>query len=98
MQKIKLKEEFIKSHNLSEREVALMEGHFVQFLHDLVWMARRYADGRKTGAPDAFNRAYKGLCHAVDFDEENDPDNRTDETRPIYNFPLATSGFEQKRK
>lgn len=59
---------------------------------DIVWMARRYADGRKTGAPELFNNAYAELKKYIEFDEANDPDNRTDESRPVKNFPLATRG------
>ena len=58
----------------------------------IVWMARRYADGRKTYAPQMFNDAYDILKKWVDFDEEHDPDNRSDESRPIKNFPHATRG------
>lgn len=59
---------------------------------DITWMARRYAEGRKTGAPDMFNEAYKVLKEYVEFNEKTDPDNRTDESRPIKNFPWATRG------
>ena len=34
------------------REIALEE-----IIRDIIWMARRYADGRSTYAPDMFNRA-----------------------------------------
>ena len=61
-------------------------------VRDIVWMARRYAEGRKTGAPELFNTAYKELCQYIDFEESIDPDNRKDESRPIKNFPLATRG------
>ena len=30
-------------------------------LMDLVWMARRYADGRRTWAPEDFNRIYEAI-------------------------------------
>lgn len=61
-------------------------------IHNIVWMARRYADGRRTYAPEMFNESYKVLKEYMDFDEENDPDNRQDDTRPIKNFPYATRG------
>jgi hypothetical protein len=61
-------------------------------IKDIIWMARRYAEGRKTGAPELFNVAYSELKKYIDFDEANDPDNRTDDSRPIKNFPLATRG------
>lgn len=59
---------------------------------EIVWMARRYADGRKTYAPEMFNDAYKVLKQFIEFDEVNDPDNREDDNRPVKNFPLATRG------
>lgn len=32
-----------------------------ELISQIIWMARRYADGRRTYAPDSFNRAYDGL-------------------------------------
>ena len=61
-------------------------------VRDIVWMARRYAEGRLTGAPSLFNSAYNELRMYIDFEEEKDPDNRIDENRPVKNFPLATGG------
>ena len=43
---------------------------------DIIWMARRYAEGRKTYAPGMFNDAYKILKKYVYIDEKVDPDNR----------------------
>lgn len=63
-----------------------------QAVKDIVWMARRYAEGRKTYAPAMFNDAYKILKEYIDFKEENDPDNREDDNRPIKNYPYATRG------
>ncbi len=63
-----------------------------QAIKDIVWMARRYADGRMTYAPDMFNTSYKTIKRYVYFDESIDPDNRDDKHRPIQNFPLATYG------
>lgn len=65
---------------------------------DIVYMARRYADGRRSGAPTIFNGAYSRLREIIDFDEPNDPDNRTDSLRPIHNFPWATDGGEIERQ
>ena len=47
-------------------------------VRDIVWMARRYAEGRLTGAPSLFNTAYKELYKYIDFEESIDPDNRKD--------------------
>lgn len=35
----------------------LRETQLEQIIRDTIWMARRYADGRSTYAPDTFNRA-----------------------------------------
>lgn len=59
---------------------------------DIVWMGRRYAEGRRTGAPHIFNEAYKELSNFIDFDEENDPDKQNKNI--IKHFPLASSGYK----
>lgn len=61
----------------------------------LVWMARRYAEGRLSYAPTLFNDSYDRIKKFIDIDEDNDPDNRTDEYRPIKNFPYATRGNDK---
>lgn len=61
-------------------------------IRDIVWMARRYAEGRKTGATWLFNRSYDILKKYINFKEKDDPDNRQDKSRPIKNFPYATEG------
>lgn len=61
-------------------------------IKNIIWMARRYAEGRKTYAAEMFNEAYDILKKDIDFNEAEDPDNRTDENRPIKNFPYATKG------
>jgi len=62
-------------------------------IKSIVWMARRYCEGRRTGAPGMFNDAYNELKKTIDFDEKNDPDNR--KGGPISNFPYATSGLDK---
>lgn len=59
-------------------------------LKNIIYMSRRYAEGRSTFAPDMFNESYDVLKKYIDFNEEDDPDNRTGEYRPIKNFPYAT--------
>lgn len=57
-------------------------------IRDIVWMARRYADGRRTYAPSMFNDAYNALVRELgNFERENDPDNAPDR---IKNYPYAS--------
>ena len=63
-----------------------MEKKEVQpWLQDIIWMARRYADGRKTYAPDMFNRAYDAL--KMIFTEE-ELDKHKDDV--VKTFPYAS--------
>lgn len=52
-------------------------------IRDIIWMARRYADGRRTYAPDMFNEAQKKIVEVMGKDilqGDTVPDN----------FPYAT--------
>ena len=63
---------------------------------DIVWMARRYADGRMTYAPSMFNDAYDQLRDLLGDDIELKADDLT-----IKNFPYATDeqfGIGNNRK
>jgi hypothetical protein len=61
-----------------------------QAVKDIIWMARRYADGRRTYAPSMFNDAYDVLRNELgDFERLNDPDEAPDR---IKNWPYATDG------
>ena len=53
---------------------------------DILWMARRYADGRQTYAVDMFNNAYDLLRD--EFGEDIDPKDPTRE----QNHPYAEDG------
>ena len=55
------------------------------WIQDIIWMARRYADGRKTYAPDMFNRAYDAL--KMIFTEE-ELDKHKDDV--VKTFPYAS--------
>jgi len=39
------------------------------WIKDIIWRARRYADGRQTYAPDMFNKAYDALREHFTEDE-----------------------------
>lgn len=57
-------------------------------LMTLVWMARRYADGRSTYAPSDFNKAYerlKDICPQLLADEQTD--------HTCKYFPYAQDGM-----
>jgi len=71
-----------------------MDDELKAAIKDIVWMARRYADGRRTYAPSMFNDAYDEIKKHIEFDEENDPDNPEGENRGwsgIKGFPYASS-------
>lgn len=48
---------------------------FKEPLKDIVWMARRYAENRKSYAPSLFNMAYEYFekCFGVEFEGKKDP-------------------------
>jgi len=52
-------------------------------LLNLVWMARRYAHGRKTYAPDLFNEAYRNTV------EKNGLTESVDDSGTVSTYPLA---------
>ena len=54
-------------------------------IKDIVWMARRYADGRKTYAPSMFNDAYDALRSQGYTEDEN-----ADEA--VKSYPYASYG------
>lgn len=57
---------------------------------NVIWMARRYADLRRTYAVGMFNEAYDSLRHHLGtFERMEDPDNAPDR---IKNYPYATDG------
>ena len=57
----------------------------------MVWMARRYSDGKNTAAPEIFNRAYGVLRN--EFGEEDIDDLANEREKQICkNFPYAREG------
>lgn len=55
-------------------------------LGEIIWMARRYADGRYTYAPDMFNDAYDELKNIFGDDLVD----RVDKILEPYSHPHAT--------
>lgn len=51
---------------------------------DIIWMARRYADGRRTYAPDMFNEAQKKLVDTLGMNVIGNED------KVVKDFPYAT--------
>lgn len=60
-------------------------------LMDLLWMARRYADGRSTYVPSVFNEIYEKLLHSY---PELINSEREDGT--LDYFPYAQDGMYNK--
>lgn len=59
-------------------------------IKDILWMARRYANGRKTYAPGMFNDAYDVL--RIEFDDEIDDNFAEDMTgKKFYDISIETS-------
>ncbi len=61
-----------------------------QAIKDILWMARRYADGRKTYAPHLFNEAYDTLRD--EFGDEIDPYKEDEGMNSNSLFPYAMYG------
>jgi hypothetical protein len=61
-----------------------------QAVKEILWMARRYADGRATYAPQLFNEAQKVLQEFFGEDVIGQED------KHVINFPSATDGHENK--
>ncbi len=57
-----------------------------QAVRDILWMARRYADGRKTYAPHLFNDAYDTLRD--EFGDEIDPYTAGDKESALMLDPM----------
>ncbi len=63
-----------------------MEDKIKKAIQDIVWMARRYADHRKTYAPDMFNEAQQILIEEFGEDIIGQ-----DDTNVVSTFPLASN-------
>lgn len=58
-------------------------------ISEIVWMARRYAEGRHTYASTLFNESYDILQKEIGFKDEVISNGTEDE---MENFPHATRG------
>lgn len=68
-----------------EREITISY-RALNAIRDIIWMARRYADGRSTYAPSMFNDAYDVLRNEL----EDTIDKAVDAVVPT--FPYAQDG------
>lgn len=66
-----------------------MPAEIYSAIKDIVWMARRYCNKRKTYAPSMFNDAYDVLSKYIDFHKDDDADNPK-------NRKCSKSGFEEQ--
>lgn len=63
-----------------------IDANAAQAIQEIIWMARRYADGRKTYAPSMFNNAQKILHFQLGDDILGKPD------KVVREWPYATDG------